>query len=209
MMWRPTKGITAVPSQNGRQTHQPRTLSPPWLNFNRGGQGKLPYPERSRCEGKARRTDHTHSFGDKTREREREKIQTFRGVSLADMTGATNQLNLLRPYIREMEEDITASNTIENRCCRADEDVYITQYALIIGLTPKRDRQLTDMENRENALREVRELLHKVGSQSDDPDDLTQYSSGLELDTRWMVKYWAEGLYLQRDVDGQPDTLFI
>ena len=110
-------------------------------------------------------------------------MQTFRGVSLEDMTGATNQLNLLIPHIRGMEEDIIASNTTENRCCRADEDVYITQYALIIGLTPKRDRQLTNMENRENTLREVREILHQVGSQTDDPDDLTQYSSGLELDT--------------------------
>ena len=102
----------------------------------------------------------------------REQIQTFRGVSPDKMIDATHQLNLLRPCKRKMEGDITAFKTTESRCCRADEDVYITQFAIIIGLTPKRDRQLTDMENRKNALREVRELLYQVGSLSDDPEDL-------------------------------------
>ena len=52
-----------------------------------------------------------------------------------------------------MKVDITAFNAKENKRCRADENVYITQFALYKGLTPTRDRQLTDMENRENALR--------------------------------------------------------
>ena len=72
-----------------------------------------------------------------------------------------------------------------------------------------RDKHLPDMKNRDNALREVRDLLQQVGYQSDDPDDMSQYSSGLELVTRWMIKHWTDGLYLQRDVDGQPDTPFI
>ena len=125
------------------------------------------------------------------------------------MTKATNYFNALRPYRSEMEEAITTHNSSENRFCRADEDVYISQYALIIGLAPKRDRHLPDAENRDNAFREVRGLLYQVGCQSDDPEDLSQFSSGLELDTQWMIKHWSEGLYLQRDVDGQPDTLFI
>ena len=48
---------------------------------------------------------------------DREKIQTVRGVSNDEITDAQRQLSTQRPYIREMEEDITALNNTENRCC--------------------------------------------------------------------------------------------
>ena len=50
------------------------------------------------------------------------------------MIAATSQLHLHRPYIREKVKDITAINTKEDRCCRANEHVFITQFALIIRL---------------------------------------------------------------------------
>ena len=65
------------------------------------------------------------------------------------------------------------------------------------------------MKNRNNALKEVQDLQHHDGCLSGDPDDLSQYSSGPELDTGWMVRHWAESVYLKRNLDGQPDTLFV